>query len=156
MARKPAPEPEPPRTVGRPSLYTEELGNEIIAAIEEGEKSLRQLCEDHPEWPSRGTILRWAHSDDTQGGTVDFAAKYARAKLLQQEAFAEDNVYIADTEEDDGKARNRILARQWYSAKLNPKRFGDRTQMDVAATVKHELPTIADVEAAKKAILDKL
>lgn len=59
------------------------------------------------------------------------AVQYARALECKVEGYAEETIEIADTEADPQKARNRIQARQWYSGKIAPKRFGDRLDLTV-------------------------
>lgn len=47
------------------------------------------------------------------------------------DAAAADTVYIADTEKDAQKARNRIMARQWAASKIKPRIYGDKLELDV-------------------------
>lgn len=121
VARIHALKPDKPRLAGRPPIYNDDLAKAICRRLANGE-SLRAICDDKT-MPDRGTVLGWV--DDIP----DFSAMYARARDRQQEAYAEDGVYIADTEPDATRARNRILSRQWYASKLKPKRFGDKLEL---------------------------
>ena len=58
---------------------------------------------------------------------ADFGQRYARARIHQAMAVAEDVIRIADEEEDPHKARVRCDARKWVAAKLDPAKFGDKT-----------------------------
>lgn len=117
--------PDKPRLAGRPPIYNEDLAKLICRRLANGE-SLRAICDDK-EMPDRGTVLGWV--DDYP----EFATMYARARDRQQEAYAEDGVYIADTEPDPTRARNRILSRQWYAEKLKPKKFGPKIGIEGTA-----------------------
>lgn len=108
---------------GRPSDYTEEMGDEICARIAEGQ-SLRKICEAD-DMPSRSSVLRWLHAQP------EFEAKCARARTLQADVMDD---LVLETAEDCTAAnfqasRVKIAAYQWRASRLNPKRFGDRTQL---------------------------
>lgn len=131
---------------GRPSSYTEAVGDEICERISNGE-SLRQICADE-SLPSRSSVFRWL--DDPE--MVAFRNQYARAHEFQAEHYAAEIVGIADeevtmvraekhgTKDEDGNgntevvfdaaavARNRLRvdARKWVASKLSPKKYGDR------------------------------
>lgn len=107
--------------VGRPSLYSEELTDEICDRIATGQ-SLRTICAEE-SMPEIRTITRWLDKYD------EFVHKYARARELQADYYAAEIIDIADTETDAQKARNRILARQWYASKMNG-RYSDKVHFD--------------------------
>lgn len=113
--------PDKPRlSPGRPPLYTPELAERICRRIANGE-SLRAICDDKT-MPDRGTVLGWVKD------IPDFSEPYAQARARQQDAFAEDGVYIADTEPDPARARVRVAARQWYAERVAPKKYGQRIE----------------------------
>ena len=127
--------------IGRPSDYTPELAEEICDAIACSEKGIKKLCNDHPHWPHKKTIMRWINK------YPDFGAQYARAKAFQIEAIVDEILDIADdTSHDsvvneDGKiiydhehinrSRLRIDSRKWLASKLAPKIYGDRAEKTV-------------------------
>lgn len=78
------------------------------------------------EMPSHSAVYRWLQEHEP------FREQYRVAREAQVEALVDDLIYIADTEQDPAKARNRIAARQWLAAKLLPKKYGDN------ATIQHE------------------
>lgn len=130
--------------MGRPSLYTPELGDSICERLAEGE-SLRTIC-DADDMPSRATVFRWCANDAV------FCNQYAHAREEQAETHADEIVSIADekcttvradkhgarADDDEGNvevvfdsaavARNRLRvdARKWVASKLKPKKYGDR------------------------------
>ena len=127
---------------GRPSLYTEELAAEICQRIASGE-TLSQICRTSEHMPARTTVLLWA-LDDREG----FSDRYARAREMQFEAWADEITEISDDgtndwmerESKDGstqtvlngehvqRSRLRVDSRKWLLSKLKPERYGDKLQ----------------------------
>lgn len=122
---------------GRPTKYTEELASEICKQIMEG-KSLRQICESK-EMPDRSTVHDWLARDET------FAVQYARARDTQADTLADDIVAISDTATDKDSAaaaKVRVDARKWVAAKLKPKRYGDKLDLDQTIDGKITIQTL--------------
>lgn len=125
----------PGAVMGRPSIYTEELGKEICAKIAAG-ASLRSVCEAEG-MPDRHTVLDWLWG----GKLPDFAAQYARACDERGHWLAEDALRIADQpvrrvkgHMDNAEVQDKRLkvdTRKWFASKLAPKAFGDRVQTEV-------------------------
>jgi hypothetical protein len=86
-------------------------------------RALINICDDDG-MPGYSTVLAWRASDPA------FQEMYARAREEQADWHAEQIILIADTEEDPNKARVRIDARKWAAAKLKPKTYGDRLNLD--------------------------
>ena len=61
----------------------------------------------------------------------EFSAKYARARDVQAERFADELVDIADESdsEDVSKAKLRIETRKWVISKILPKKYGDKLDL---------------------------
>lgn len=127
---------KPARKPGRPSKYTEELANTICARIAGGE-SLIAICRTEG-MPVRDTVHRWVLENPV------FSDKYAQARDMQAEFYAEEIIEIADdssqdmTEDANGnervdydhiaRSRLRVDARKWYASKVAPKKWGDKIQ----------------------------
>lgn len=108
---------------GRPSTYTEEVGNRICERLVGGE-TLRQICAD-PEMPSHPAVYNWIDRFPS------FAAQYARARAAATEAMLEDMLEIADKEGlDPQEKRVRIDTRKWAMSKLNGRRYGDKVGLE--------------------------
>ena len=118
---------------GRPSIYSDDLADFICERLACGE-SLRRICEDQ-EMPDRITVIRWLAKDES------FATKYARAREVQAHVWVDDMYETAKSDPERNPItgaidsasvthiRNRVATMQWLAAKLNPKRYGCR--MDV-------------------------
>lgn len=109
---------------GRPSTYTEEMGNLICDKLTEG-MSLRKLCMQ-AEFPTASTVYVWLDRFPS------FAERYARAREAATEDMLEDILEIADDPNIDTQdKRVRIDARKWAMGKLKPKKYGEKTTHEV-------------------------
>lgn len=128
----------PGAKVGRPSKYTPELAATICAELACG-KSLRTVCKAEG-MPGLETVFTWLRQKP------DFAEHYARAKQESADALVEEMLDIADdgTNDviDDGeggikfngehvqRSKLRVDTRKWIAAKLRPKKYGERLDMN--------------------------
>lgn len=126
------------RPVGRPSSYTEETANRICERIMGGE-SLLKICRDD-NMPSRGAVYLWLAEN------AAFMNKYAHARDVQADHFADEMIEIADDgtgdlitktnkdgteyetvdQEHINRSRLRVDTRKWLAARMAPKKYGDR------------------------------
>lgn len=113
---------------GRPSIYSETLADEICRRLATGD-TLIGMCEE-PGMPTERVVHKWLGIHD------EFVQKYARARAEQCDHIAEDIMRISDSEEDPNRARVRIDARKWFASKVAPKKYGDRTGVDVDGELK--------------------
>lgn len=139
-------------TTGRPTVYTQELANDICDKIASNSLGLRKLCAENPDWPNRDTIFTWLKSNG------DFFDQYARAKRCQIETFIDEILEIADDASNDvdensqgeptcntefiARSRLRIDTRKWLASKLVPKVYGNKVgenQFDLNARLREEL-----------------
>lgn len=79
--------------MGRRSTFTQELADEICNRIAEGEP-LRQICRDE-HLPAWRTVHDWVRENS------EFAAAYAKARLIGVEAIEQDMLNIADDGTND-------------------------------------------------------
>lgn len=112
--------------MGRPATFTPELAEELCRRVSEG-RSLRSVCQDE-DMPVRSTVRLWQVAD------AEFSAQYARAREARAEVLADEIIDIADQAADAQLARLQVDARKWAASKLDPKRYGDR--LDIDATVR--------------------
>lgn len=125
---------------GRPTIYSQKLGEVICNRIAEGE-SVRDIVKDN-KMPSSSTIFRWLLDDSKK----EFWEQYEKARNIQAELMFEELLNIADNGENDwvqrqGKdeaewwqqngeaiqrSRLRVDTRKWYLSKVLPKKYGDK------------------------------
>ena len=128
--------------MARPSEFSDKTAAVILERIASGE-SLRAICEAE-EMPARSTVFQWLSKRD------EFADQYARAREEQADAIFDEILSIADDGRNDWMERNygenvgwiengealrrsalRIDARKWMAGKLRPKKYGERSQMEL-------------------------
>lgn len=117
---------------GRPTDYTPEMADIICARIAEG-RAVISIAKDD-DMPAQGTIYRWLFNH------LEFQEKYARAREVQADIFAEEILQIADDGKNDtylkdgkeetnhdviARSRLRVDSRKWLASKLKPKKYGD-------------------------------
>ncbi|MEL6423793.1 MAG: hypothetical protein AAFQ42_15315, partial [Pseudomonadota bacterium] len=108
--------------VGRPTVYTPELADEICQRLSEGESLIQIMRDDH--MPARSQIYAWLKVHP------EFQDNYVRAREEQTDHFAEQTIVIADEEPDPVKARVQIDARKWAAAQMNPGKYAQRKIVD--------------------------
>ena len=122
--------PAQSRRLGRPSLFTPELAEEICRRLAEGE-TLTAICAEE-RMPVRSTVYLWL-----DGSHPDFSDGYARARRLQADTFVDDMVAISDasvggSSADVQAARLRFDARAWVAARVNPAKWSERTKHELS------------------------
>lgn len=125
-----------PAKRGRPSDYTEALGNEICARIA-GNETLNAICAD-ADMPDTRTVGRWLMR------YADFAATYTRARATQMHLEAEEIRTIADDLRIlPEHKRIMVDARKWRAERMNRGTYGNSIRHE------HELPAAAPLVAGE-------
>ncbi len=101
----------------------------VCKEISEG-KSLRSICAVD-DMPSAETVRVWLLDDG------EFSAQYARAREEQADYYADEIIDIADGAKDANLARLQIDARKWKASKLQPKKYGDKIDLNHSGTIEH-------------------
>lgn len=129
---------------GHPTLYSAELAAAICAGLAEG-RSLRAVCNDD-DMPAMSTVFLWLGQDDK----AEFLEQYTRAREQRVDAMFEDMQEIADearldyvetrdkagnpklilNTENISRSKLRIETRQWMLARMAPKKYGDKMQVE--------------------------
>ena len=114
---------------GRPTKFDEARADEICRRLADGE-TLREICLAKT-MPARATVRRWL-AENSQ-----FRSRYATAREHLADALAEDAVHQAYTATASTASARRLYvdAIKWYTAKLAPKRYGEKVAPDAAAKV---------------------
>lgn len=152
-------EPSASAGPGRPSLYTEELGQRICELLCEG-KTLTRICKENPNLPSDRTVRRWALDAEHP-----FSPQYTRAREIGYHKMADETVDIADdgtndVTTNDGKmvvntdviarSRLRVDTRKWLLSKALPKIYGDKLELSGSVNHTHE-DRLRQLEEAERA-----
>jgi hypothetical protein len=127
-------------TIGRPSLYTEELANEICVRLGLGE-SLRKICLDE-RMPCLASVMGWLSRKP------DFLEQYTRAREIQAETQFDELIDIVDqppelsyVTDKNGELvevkfdssyvqwmKLRVDTRKWTAARMAPKKYAEYKQ----------------------------
>ncbi len=125
-----------PKPVGRPSIYTDAIAQEICDTISTSNQSLQVLCLKNPHWPSFNAIYEWQRDN-----RENFGEKYAKAKEAQADYLAESILTIIDKPEtfidetgqernDVGMMRLKVDSLKWQAMKLKPKKYGKQEEQE--------------------------
>lgn len=112
------------RETGRPSLYTDDMAEEICRRIANGE-TLTAICRE-PDKPHRVTVMRWMLDHEA------FRSDYARARREAPHAWADEIVDKARgaRPETAQAVRVQIDALKWIASRLLPRIYGERVTIE--------------------------
>jgi len=139
--------------IGRPSIYTEELANDICTRLGLGE-SLRKICLSE-DMPSLSSVMSWLTTKPV------FLEQYTRAREIQAETQFDELIDIVDQHPDlsyvTGKngeqievkfdssyvawMKLRVDTRKWTAARMAPKKYGEQKQPETTFD-----PMVIDVD----------
>ena len=125
-------------TIGRPSIYTEELAIDICTRLGLGE-SLRKICLAD-DMPSLRSVMGWLTTKP------DFLQQYTRAREIQAETQFDELIDIVDQPPELSHITNkegelievkfdssyvawmklRVDTRKWTAARMAPKKYGEQ------------------------------
>jgi hypothetical protein len=157
---------EPPTgKPGRPTLYTQELADEICTRLALGE-SLRAICRDDNK-PDERTVREWA-----QDVKHPFSPHYVRARELGYLKMADELLEISDDGSNDwmeregkdgssytvadhehiARSRLRVDTRKWLLSKALPKVYGEKVTTELTGKDGGPIETkeTSDIDAARR------
>jgi len=121
-------------------MFTQEVADAICAGLAEG-KSLRAVCRADG-MPAPSTVIGWL--DDPE--KAEFAEHYAIARARAYQMLADEIIEISDDSkgdvwiDDEGNERTdaervarsklRVDTRKWILAKMLPKVYGDKLDLN--------------------------
>ena len=119
------PEKPLPGKPGRPSTFSQEIADEIVRRMIEGE-SLTDICKDD-HMPPRVTIYAWYDRHP------EFYQRCARAREALADFLVDDIERLArdTTEENVQSMKVKISTKQWRAMKLAPRFYSDKAQVEV-------------------------
>ncbi len=136
---------------GRPTTFSEELGDLICVLMAEG-KSLNKIC-SLDDMPHKSTVFLWVVKGDRGDALYKgFSDQFKRAREAQAESYMDENIDISDddkndfgfidTETSEGKgarpcirpdninrAKLRIETRFKVASRFHPKKYGEKLQL---------------------------
>ena len=128
---------------GRPSIHSAELAAAICERLAAGE-SLLSICGEEG-MPSRPTVHSWINENKD-----GFSAMYARAREVGLDVMADEILKISDDSTQDtmlteggekpdsewmARSKLRVDSRKWLLAKLAPKKYGERTAVELSGSL---------------------
>lgn len=146
--------------------YTQEQIAEFKAAVCEriaNGESLRQILEEE-SMPASSTVFKWLSED------AGFSEQYARAREAQADALFDEILEIADDGRNDWMERKnqddesigwrengeamrrsqlRVDARKWMASKLQPKKYGDKLELNHSGSISTMSEEQVDARLAK-------
>lgn len=118
--------------------YTDELWEEILIRVAEGE-SVVTICEDD-HMPVRTAVYKWMWKDP------ELAKQYENSVLLKADKCVEQakdmalhmkqRAEMGASTEEINALKSAIATLQWTAARLNPKKYGDKQAIDLNAKVR--------------------
>jgi len=132
--------------MGKHPSYTLDMAIRVCEAISESQIGIKKLCLENDWMPSATTIKKWVREDakEYESDKEGFATLYARAKEDQADVIFDEMIDIADDKTEDtittefglqgnsvavARARLQIDTRKFISAKLKPKKYGDKLDL---------------------------
>jgi hypothetical protein len=161
LPAQPAPPPEAseeaPRRPGRPSSYSDEVGQQIAERLAAGE-TLKAICWDE-DMPRESTVRGWALDAEHP-----FSALYTRARAIGFHTLADEIILVSDDASRDWEirrndrgepytalnpdcvARSRLMvdSRKWMVSKMLPKLYGEK--LEVSGDQNNPIQTVNRIE----------
>ena len=128
--------------------------DEILVRMASGQP-LTRICK-LPHLPTYHMFMAWVLADP------DLMASYRQAREVQADYLFDEIIEISDTETDNYRANNKISARRFVAARLSPKKYAERSTVDLNQTVtnkvKLDLSSLSDEsrDELKLALIGKL
>lgn len=138
--------------IGRSSLYSQEIADEICSRIALGE-SLRKICEDE-HLPSYTTVMNWLKEHST------FLESYARAREDQADTIYAEIMEVEERLESGEIEPNtaRVLGdlKRWRAARMKPRVYGDSRQIEISDKDKYDHLTDKQLADLVNGLLTKI
>ena len=124
-------------------MTKQEKFEQVCNIIASSDKGLHHICKE--VGMSHETFYKMIRGDEN----VDNMDKYTRAREMQADYLADQIIAIADDSSQDvietengevenrefvSRSRLRVEARKWIAAKLKPKKYGDKLDVDAQIT----------------------
>jgi hypothetical protein len=125
------------KKIGRPSIFTQDIADEICKRMANGETLRKIVLDDH--MPVSSAIYRWLDTNQI------FKEQYTQARIKQADCYAEMIIDEAFGSHDAAIGRLRMDALKWAASKIAPKKYGDKVEVEqtgnTALTVSFAIPS---------------
>lgn len=114
--------------MGRPTDYTEELGDLICEGVAR-KTPLAKLCDETEGLPSCRTVYRWLRTN------TEFCHNYTRAKEDQADYLVDEALTISDDIDIDPQHKRIMVdTRKWVASRFNAKKYSDKQFIETKDT----------------------
>ncbi len=117
------------KKIGRPSSYTEEMGDYICSVVQNSVHGIDYLSARDDKLPSASTIRGWLYGEKNKAKIVSFGDKYARAKAKQSHNMSDEIIRVCYetplSRDETERAKLKVDALKWCAARLLPKVYSD-------------------------------
>jgi hypothetical protein len=131
------------KKIGRPSIFTQDIANEICKRMATGETMRKIILDEH--MPVSSAIYRWLETNPT------FKEQYTQARAMQADCYAEMIIDESFGSHDAAIGRLRMDALKWAASKIAPKKYGDKVEIEqtgnTALTVSFAIPSRKKTES---------
>jgi hypothetical protein len=125
------------KKMGRPTIFTQNIADEICKRMANGETLRKIVLDEH--MPPSGTVYRWLETNP------NFREQYTQARAMQADYYAEMIIDESFGSHDAAIGRLRMDALKWAASKIAPKKYGDKVEVEqtgnTALTVSFALPS---------------
>lgn len=134
-----------------------EFKEKIINELSEG-KSLKSILDNSKKLPTRATVYTWLNNKH-ENFDSEFLNNYVRAREESADLDAEKIQELAEKtlsgKYDPSAARVALDAYKWNAAKKQPKKYGDKLELDVKETPLTPEERAAEIAALKKELFNE-
>lgn len=110
-----------------------DIKDELLLRAAEGE-SIFTICQD-PAMPARSSIYKWIREDsqfrDEYAAALDQRADKYVEQIADLSAHMQQRAAMGASNEEVTALKAHINSLQWIAARLNPKKYGDKQQLDI-------------------------
>jgi hypothetical protein len=133
---KPAPSKTQLKVKGRVQLA--DIRDELLVRVAEGESVFTVCQDDH--MPARCTLYKWMREDaqflqEYEAALRQRADKYVEM-IAELSAHMQQRAAMGASNEEVTALKAHINSLQWIAARLDPKKYGDKQQLDIDQKVR--------------------
>lgn len=133
QARLPNRNPTKTQLKAKGKVVLASIKEELLIRVAEGESVFTISHDDH--MPARSSIYKWMREDPSFAGEYAAALDQRADKYVEQiadlSAHMQQRAAMGASNEEVTALKTHINSLQWIAARLNPKKYGDKQQLDI-------------------------